>query len=145
VYRKAGGELIKEYHFCMSDDKEHDHYWAKAAIDAILADVEQRHTNLPAVRTVWLWSDGCAAQFKSKNAFLSKVLSGSESDLNITHNFKASGHGKGEVDGAATLLKSATHKATLQTPPVEIKNAQDWHTFLVVNHSSPADTTYQSR
>lgn len=138
---------MKEYHFAVSDDMKHDPHWVKAAVDAIIASVKQqlKQCGEPDLHIVRVWSDGCSSQFKSKDAFLSMFLSSNHHGLTVVHNFKASGHGKGEVDGAATVLKNQTTKATMQTPPVDIKNAKDWYDYLVATLSDPKDSPFMSR
>jgi hypothetical protein len=68
---------------------------------------------LPEERGVFSkWSNGCAAQFKSSKAwyFVARypsftTFAGMPSRCNMTWNYFASGHGKGEVDGAGALCK----------------------------------------
>jgi hypothetical protein len=135
--------IIKEYHFVLSDDRTHDPHWVKDAIRLIDADIRRR-TGL-AITRVYLWSDGCASQFKSKHAFLSRATSEQDFGWDVMHNFKASGHGKGEVDGAATLVKSATHIEGLRPDGQRFRNAEQWFPWCVEQLSEVKSSSYQSR
>lgn len=67
---------IKEYHFCLSDDRKHDPYWVKAALRSILADIQQdgRAGSAP-LSLIKFWTDGCAGQFKSRYVVIAVCLS----------------------------------------------------------------------
>lgn len=60
-------------------------------------------------------------------------------------NYKASGHGKGEVDGAATLLKSALSIESLRIGGTPMKCAEDVHAWCVEHHSAVKPSTWKSR
>jgi hypothetical protein len=60
-------------------------------------------------------------------------------------NYKASGHGKGEVDGAATLLKSAANIESLRIGGARFRCAADMYHWCVQHHSDPKSSTWKSR
>jgi hypothetical protein len=125
-------KIVKEYHFVMSDDMDHDPHFVTAALKLVNASIGAPDRAGPITR-VWIWSDGCASQFKGRHAFLTRANSVHDHGWECVHNFKASGHGKGEVDGAATLLKNATTRESLKPGGMYINNAQQWHQFCQAN------------
>ena len=59
----------------------------------------------------WVWSDGAASQFKAHRPYYFVVRYYQMTRLHMMHSFSASGHGKGEHDGAgAVIMKTLTHE-----------------------------------
>ena len=69
----------------------------------------------PPLEHIFLWSDGCAAQFKNKNQFYYivdfKVTEEGENDkkIRVSHHFFQSCHGKGPSDSEGAVVKSCLH------------------------------------
>ena len=76
-------------------------------------------------KKVYLWSDGCASQYKSKSSFffLGKY------DVDIERNFFASEHGKSESDGVTGMISKKVSNA-IKSRRYLIKNAKDMLDFL---------------
>ncbi len=86
-----------------------------------------------------VWSNGCASQFKSARSwfFISRyhnetICSELTSGCEMTWNYFATGHNKGEVDGIRALLKQDLKKEQLKPNGMKIQNAHDTATFLKV-------------
>ena len=59
--------MIKEYHFYISDDRTHDTHFVQHCIEFFLYDsLKSRKVEF---NEHWIWSDGCAGQFKSSRSF----------------------------------------------------------------------------
>ena len=102
-------EILKETHYYISDAPEHDSAYVQHAFSLNWKHLTDRGC-FPHRHVVW--SDGCSAQFKSAtcwyhlgryhNYTASPKLPGG---CQLAWNYFATGHGKGEVDGAGALLK----------------------------------------
>ena len=53
--------MIKEYHFYISDDHMHDTHYAQHCLDIIYGSLK---THGVVMYEHWIWSYGCAKQFK---------------------------------------------------------------------------------
>ena len=76
--------------------------------------------------TIHQRTDGCAAQYKSRNLF--GDVSNFERNfdgISYVASFSASGHGKGEVDSAAGYLKTSARRAVTTNPDAPILTAND--------------------
>jgi hypothetical protein len=54
--------VIKEYHFYISDDRTHDIHYVQHCFDKFYDSLKEHKTIFD---RHWIWSDGCAGQFKS--------------------------------------------------------------------------------
>ena len=58
-----------------------------------------------------MWSDGAASQFKTRRPFYFVARYASLTGVQMSWFFSASGHGKGEHDGAGAVVKrTLTHE-----------------------------------
>ena len=98
-----------------------------------------------------LWSDGCSGKFKSARAwyFISRYSNLTSSDMmrdgcQMSWNYFASGHGKGEVDGAGALLKQEKRNEQLKPGGLKLQNAAEIVQFLKDQservHAGPASS-----
>ena len=63
--------MIKEYHFYISDDHTHDTRFVQHCIEKNFNDsLKSRKVKF---NEHWIWSDGCAGQFKSSRSFFGYV------------------------------------------------------------------------
>ena len=103
---------VKEHWLLVSDDIIHDfefvHHTVTKVIVPELAAIGCKFT------TIHQRTDGCAGQYKSKNAFGDVSSSKQYINAKVIANFSSSGHGKGEVDAAAGYLKSAARRAIIR-------------------------------
>ncbi len=84
-----------------------------------------------------MWTDGYLGQFKNVRAwyFLSRYFHlttsiGNTSGCSLIWNFFATGHGKGEVDGAGALLKKEIFKKHIKLKGNKIQNVAEVVAFL---------------
>ena len=99
--------IKREYHFYISDAKEHGIHYVEHLLNMFFSYLKERNIN---VDKYYVWSIGCAVQFKSSRPFY--ALCRYHLNENIKHiwNFFESGHGKGEHDGARACIKRALRK-----------------------------------
>ena len=104
-------QLVTEYDVMISDDLKHDSAAVKKFTTIVTDDHIQRRTTT--LRSIYQYSDGCAAQYKCHSAFLdvSRGING----IPVTRNFFGSGHGKGPADGTAAVMKQAIKSGTVKT------------------------------
>ena len=108
----------------LSDIANHDahlvHYMTKDCIDTL----SKMHTDVK-WNNIYLWSDGCASQYKGKHSFFYLDQYGT----NIQRNFFGSEHGKGESD-AQTGVFSKQLSDAVKSENYTFKNAQGMCDFL---------------
>ena len=64
-------DVIKEYQFYSNDDRTHDTHFVQHCIAKIFYDSLKCHK--VKFNEHWIWSDGCAGQFKSSRSFFGYV------------------------------------------------------------------------
>jgi len=57
--------VIKEYHFYNNDDRSHDTHFIQHCFDIFYDSLKKRGIEF---NEHWIWSDGCACQFKSSQS-----------------------------------------------------------------------------
>lgn len=126
--------LLKEVHYYISDDKQHDSLFVQHAFMLHWGYLKSEGFE-PANHIVW--SDGCSGQFKSARAwyFISRFPSLTVSaklpeGCQMCWNYFASGHGKGEVDGAGALLKRKLYKEQIKPNARQLQSASQVVRFL---------------
>lgn len=94
-----------------------------------------------------LWSDGCAAQYKSAGAFWDRMLGTMLYNVDVEHHFFGSGHGKGEHDGAGAHVKHHARLALVQGDVVFrcAKDMVKWCTDELSAPKSTAEDSFASR
>ena len=94
-----------------------------AAITSVLTvsdHFREKHQHVPLKNNSFVWSDGCSVQFCSQ--FVFKLLSSTDSSLNITCCYNERHHGKGPMDGIGGTLKYCVYqdemsgKSVIETP-----------------------------
>ena len=120
--------MVKESHFYVSDDKTHDtlfvqhcflQHWEWLKLQGLTF---QRH---------WVWSDGCAGQFKgARPMYFVSRYPGLTGGCVMSWNFFGTGHGKGEWDGAGAVVKRALRTEQLHNPWRQLQDAADAVDFL---------------
>ena len=89
---------------------------------------------------IYLWSDGCAAQYKGKNSFffLSKLC---EQNQIVERNFFVSEHGKSESDAATSEVSRCLRNA-IKSRRAYIQSSLDAKTFLASEFNDQEKTNY---
>ena len=125
--RNSTGIVEKKLHFYISDDKMHDTLFVQHCF--ILHDtwLKQKGHHF---QHHWVWSDGAASQFKARRPFYFVARYYQLTGLQMTHNFSASGHGKGEHDGAGAVIKRTLTHEELKPAGFPMKCAADVVDFL---------------
>lgn len=111
-------DLVRSYAI-ISDDLSHNKYSVWAMLELLFQELKREIQNL---RTVKIFSDGCAAQFKNRFTLLN--LTYLQTDFGVTGdwNFFATSHGKGAVDGVGGAVKRTvwqavkSRRAVINTP-----------------------------
>lgn len=122
----------------ISDDRRHD-YDAVYAFTTIAMDHLKTIRGLSVEHAIQ-WSDGCAAQYKSKGPF--SDISHTIQDFGCTweRNFFGSRHGKGASDGESAVVKHGAANA-VKSGAANIDNAKDLFDFCFTSrlNKQPGD------
>ena len=94
----------KYIHSVFSDVMKHDSRFVQAAVKMVLDTHEQQYQHPPPDQLI-VWSDQCSTQFKCRSSFYLMAELAKVRGVPVHQNFTAPGHGKGEVDGAASSQK----------------------------------------
>jgi len=133
---------IKEHLFVISDDPGQDH-------DSVHRVQELIHKYLTQdlsynVIKMHEFTDGCAAQYKSRHCLGDLSCSLADYGYLMQRNFFETSHAKGEQDAAGSHIKQKVSQAVLRRTAI-IKDAKSMYDFLVENFSRPAASTFNAR
>lgn len=124
VYRcPRDHELVNEYVDMVSDDLKHNAHAVHVFTDKVMHHLKE--TREIDVRHVYLISDGCASQYKSKVAFMDVSCSLQDYRVTMGRSYYGSGHGKNRCDGEGGVLKSKATRAVKNG----VANIYDVRTF----------------
>jgi len=121
-------DVIKEYHFYVSDDREHDTLFVQHCFGLIYDSLKNNGVSFT---EHWIWSDGCAGQIKSARSFYWLSHLHKETGIRHTWSFFETGHGKGEHDGAGACVKRALRRYQMSHSASRLKcstEVVDWCT-----------------
>ena len=90
------------------------------------------------------FTDGCAAQYKSRHCFGDLSCSLADFDCLIQRNFFETSHAKGQQDAAGSHIKQKVSQAVLHRTAI-IKGAKTMYDFLLENFSHPAASSFNVR
>ena len=121
-YKTQSGELMYDNFCFVTDELDHNEFAAYHFKQKLISLLREKVPNL---QTIHFWSDGCAAQFKSK--YCLKLLMEYPADLEITWSYFESHHGKGPVDGIGGRLKNQVYK-TVKAGHIVINGAEQFAT-----------------
>jgi hypothetical protein len=140
-------ELLKDVQYFISDDPSHDTGFVQHSF-LLHWDFMKGQGRFPTHHVVW--SNGVASQFKSARAwyFVARYSSltcfaGLSHDCDLIWNFFASGHEKGEVDGAGALCKREIRSEQMKPNAQRLQDAADIVAFLR-SQSRRSHTAYVS-
>ncbi|XP_070550272.1 uncharacterized protein [Ptychodera flava] len=137
AYYNENGNVIREAIDIISDDLNHDSH----AVHEFLIKVNDhlRITRELHPDKMVIFSDGCAAQYKSRTPFAD--VSFAEEDLMCTmeRNYFGSRHGKGPCDGEGGVVKAALTRAVKNEHLIPA-SAQAVFTFCKAELSKESDT-----
>ena len=109
----------------ISDDLKHDCFAAEAFLERTYSLLKE---NGIVVNHCVQWTDGCGAQYKSKNPFYLLQESAQKNSFTIERNFFGSRHGKNPADGESAVLKSSATRS-VKARAAFIQNASEMHTY----------------
>ena len=124
--------LIKRLACVVSENNDHSRAAALTCIDLVIKEIE-KHILLT---KVVLWSDGSAAQFRSR--FVFKLLADCRPDIQVEWNYNEAHHGKRPMDRIGGTVKNVVYRQ-VKTGNVTIKSAEQFSD--AVNHFVPTITT----
>ena len=113
----------------LSDIKNHDAHMVHFITKECISILQDKHPEINWDKFI-VWSDGCASQYKGKNAFyyLDKY------SINLERNYFASEHGKGPAD-AETGQLSMQLLSAIKSKEVHIDSAVSMQDFFVKKYA----------
>lgn len=117
-------KTITDYKIFMSDDLNHDSFFAKHVIEECI-----KYAISLKVSVIHFYSDGCSSQYKSKFAMYHlSDLQVKYPNIAITRHFFGSSHGKSLCDSAGGTVKNAAARSVLAGTS-SIQSANDMFQF----------------
>ena len=121
-------EVITEYLVFLGDDLNHDAHMVKEIVDKV-----RTHLKRKGVTSLIMWSDGCAAQYKSRLPFYYIAQSKME------WVYYGSRHGKSPCDACGGVVKALCDADVRQG--AVIQSAKQMAEHLTMNHTLPAESS----
>ncbi|GFO06624.1 (S)-beta-bisabolene synthase [Plakobranchus ocellatus] len=125
--------LMRHSLMFLSDDIQHDYH---AVHHYTVKSIEVLKKAAPAVSRVFIFSDGCAGQYKGKGTFADLSL---YTGMQVQRCFFGSEHGKGEADGETGVLSQALGRA-VASGRTDVKNASTMFAWCQQEMSRSSDT-----
>ena len=99
--------ILKDVHFYINDDRSHELSYVQHCFGLFYEYLKVNNIHMD---QHWIWSDGCASQFKNAGVF--QWLCMLHRKIKVPHiwNYFETGHGKGEHDGAGTRIKTTLRR-----------------------------------
>ena len=114
MQRYDNGELLYNLSICIiSDNLDHDTnmvYQIKIKVIKIIKE------ELPSIKMVEYFSDGCAAQYKNFKNILNSCCHKEDFQIDANWTLLATSYGKSPCDGIGGSVKRLTARASLQRP-----------------------------
>ena len=134
--------IIKEHIFVISDDPVQDYdsvHHAQLLVGKYLTDDLKLN-----VTKLHEFTDGCAAQYKSRHCIGDLSCSLADFGFTIQRNFFETSHAKGEQDAAGSHVKQQASLAVVRGTAT-ITNAKDLCDHLTSHFSKPAQSSFPAR
>ena len=113
-YYRDETSSVKAASLCfISDDNDHDTCFVYNVQNQV---TDYLKANLPNIKKVNYFTDGCAAQYKNYKNFLNLTFHKDDFGINADWTFFASSHGKSPCDGIGGTVKRLVARASLQRP-----------------------------
>ncbi|XP_049306174.1 uncharacterized protein LOC125776689 [Bactrocera dorsalis] len=112
-----------------SDQLSHNKYDVYCFLQLIVKKLKEQN----AISKLFLFSDGCASQFKNK--FILSIIPFFKEKLDLTNfewNFFATAHGKGAVDGIGAVIKRKIWQM-VKAQNIVLNNAHDFFKLAKIN------------
>ncbi|MES9905398.1 MAG: hypothetical protein ABW168_22320 [Sedimenticola sp.] len=117
-------EVVTDSIICLSDDRGHD---ASAVHTYLTAAIKHVGEIMDIVHLVQ-FTDGCSAQYKSKQPFMDISFASSDYNFTTERCFFGSRHGKGPCDGLGAVTKQGVSQA-VKRREVVVRNAKEMHQY----------------
>ena len=111
IYYRENGELRHKSYCVLSDDLSHDVPFVFQVQKLVINDLK---TNLPQIKNIEYFSDGCGGQYKNRKNFYNLCQHKDEFGITAKWHFFATSHGKQPCDGIGGTVKRLVTKASLQ-------------------------------
>mgnify|MGYP001554452841 CR=1 FL=1 len=131
LHYKKDNSLQKESLVFISNDKNHDYHLVQHITNECIDYIENKGSLL---KKIYIFSDGCASQYKSKGPFADLSLNNTP----INRNYLGSEHGKGEVDGEIGTISRQSDRAVIGSKTV-FNNSTEYYNFCKENLSRDTD------
>ena len=122
--------------YVVSENNDHSRAAALTCIDSVIKEIEKR---IPLTKVI-LWSDGCAAQFKS--SFVFKLLADYRPNIQVERIYNEAHHGKGPIDRIGGTVKNVVYRQ-VKSGNVTINTAKQF--FDAANRFVPTITERRRR
>lgn len=108
--RDSNGQIQKHNIALVTEASDHSRIAAHTLIIRVIEEVKLRVGFTDGV-TIHLWSDGCAAQFRSRFVFRLTTLF--PENYTVIRYYNERHHGKGPMDGIGGCIKNKVYRAVL--------------------------------
>jgi hypothetical protein len=141
--RKGEEERKERRHYTdvwafVSDDKKQDAYFYEYCLKEVVEHYKKECAELALpLEELWVFTDGCAKQFKGKVTFKMISTFMEACGLVIRHFFAASSHFKGPHDGYGGTVKRKADRAVVENKVV-LNKADDFYTLTKDNFENTA-------
>ena len=130
--RNAGGKLINENVTAISEASDHSRIAAFSCINKVFQFVCEKH-NLPLKVTLHIWSNGRAAQFRSRYVLI--LLRTMSRFVTLSWHYNERHHGKGPKYGVRGTLKNRVFRDVMSEKCRRIfqlrKHSGKWDNFCL--------------
>jgi len=106
----------------VSDDLNHDKVSVFSMLNTVMRFLKEEHS----VKSVKIFSDGCAAQFKNRYTMMNVCFMVEDVDISGDWSFFASSHGKRSVDAVGGTVKRSVWRA-VKARKVIVKDAETFY------------------
>ena len=114
IYFKGNEDSLQHTSLCIiSDDLAHDTCFVHELQRHVVAYIKE---NLPQLRSIEYFTDGCGGQYKNYKNFPNLCHHQFDFGLSATWAFFATSHGKSPCDGIGGTVKRKVLRASLQRP-----------------------------
>ena len=111
---------MKESLVIVTESADHSRITAYSCIAKIVTHISEKYQELPLRLNLYVWSDGCASQFRSCYVF--SLMSCYDRTLKVSWFYNERHHGKGPMDGVGGTVKNVVFqdvksgKCTITSP-----------------------------
>ena len=120
--RREDGKLVNENVTIVSEASDHSRIAAFTCINKVFNHIRDKH-DLPLSVTLHIWSDGCAAQFRSR--FVFRLLCDFSQSVKLCWYYNERHHGKGPMDGVGGTIKNLVYRDVMSNKCM-IRNAEEF-------------------